>query len=265
MKIDIVIILLGILIVYVYLKKYYKKENFEVFFRPYYPISSQTIVKYNNYEGKIDNNKLDILHDVLANVKNEANDGNRRYINFNYSNLPIKKDTIDDTKAKPIVDFLLESINSKLPEGHNIMLVKLEELSKVETEHEAKVSFKMIIEYKIMNPKNYHFITKYFAKEKDNNLVLDIEVLSIRHQNNEKLHLNTLNLIGISSYHLPGSNYFENSNQFTYNNSFSNKIISNKNENDSEAVNNLNDTILPEEDVSINDINTEEAESFFDL
>ena len=265
MKIDIVIILLGILILYVYLKKYYKKENFEVFFRPYYPISSQTIVKYNNFEGKIDNNKLDILHDTLTNVKNEANDGNRSYVNFNYSNLPTKKDTIDDIKAKPIVDFLLESINSKLPEGHNVTLVKLEELSKVETQHEAKVTFKMVIEYKIKNPKNYDFIKKYFVKEKDNNLVLDVEVISIRRQNVEKLHLNTLNLIGISSYHLPGSNYFENSNQFTYNNSFSNKIISNKNDNDSQAVNNLNDTILPEEDISINDINTEEAESFFDL
>jgi hypothetical protein len=124
----------------------------------------------------------------------------------------------------------------------------------------------MICEYKIKQALNYSYIRNIFNSEKENNnLVIDVEVISIRKVNFEKLHLNTLNIIGLSSENLPGFNYYDNDNQFTFTKSLSNKLINDKESQNNEELNNMNATILPEEEVSMNDINTEEAESFFDL
>ncbi len=269
---NIIIFILSVLILYIYKKKYYKKEHFQVFFSPYYPISPPTQVKFNNYENKIVDSNLHILSSVLNDVKIEANDSNSNYIHFNPTNRPIIKDTLEDSKVKPVTDFLLESINSKLPEGHNLTLIRLEELSKLETETEVKVTFKMISDYKIKNPPGYRFLRQLFTNNESNdNPIIDVEVLSIKTTNLEKLHLNILNLIGLSSHNLPGSNYYEDSNQFIYNNPFTNKLIDDKERNNNDETNNMNEIIPPEtslpteEDISAADINTEEAESFFDL
>ena len=88
-------------------------------------------------------------------------------------------------------------------------------------------------------------------------------------------HINTLNIIGMKGEHLPGSNFYNNSSEFLFTESLSNKIINDKKNNNSNEINKMNDTILPEndeskemddnEDTTYTDINTEEAESFFDI
>ena len=266
LKADKIIIVLLIIIIWIYVNKYINFENFTINFRPYYPISPSTKIEYNNFTDKLDDSRINILYNVLDHVILDANDGNSNYLDFNYANLPTTTNTMEDEKIKPITNFLLESINSKLPEGHNLNLLRLEEASKIEIDTEVKVTFKMICEYKIKKALNYEFIRNIFNNEKqNNNLVIDVEVISIRKENFEKLHLNTLNIIGLSSENLPGFNYYENDNQFSFTKSLSNKLINTKESNNNSEVNNMNVTILPEEDISMNDINTEEAESFFDL
>ena len=265
-KADKIILVLLILIIWIYINKYINLENFSINFRPYYPISPSTKLEYNNFTDKIDDSRLSILYNVLRDVKLEANDGIDKYLDFNYANLPTSTSTMDDNKIKPITTFLLESINTKLPDGHGLNLLRLEEASKVEVETEVKVTFKMICDYKIKRALNYSYLRNIFNNEKNNNnLVIDVEVISVRKTEYEKLHLNTLNIIGLSSDNLPGSNYYENDNQFTFTESLSNKLIDSKESKNNAEVNNINTTILPEEEISMNDINTEEAESFFDL
>jgi hypothetical protein len=111
----------------------------------------------------------------------------------------------------------------------------------------------MICEYKIKTNRTYEYERqKYNIDEKQNNLVLDVEVISLKKGGNEKLHLNYINMIGLSSSYLPGSNY---SNLNSYNNfdSLSNSITE-----DDLPDNSVNDTKYSE-------INTEEAESFFNI
>ena len=66
-KDNLIISILLLIIVFIYFKKYYKQEHFEVIFSPYYPISSQVGIKVNNVEDTLDDNRLDILKKVLSN------------------------------------------------------------------------------------------------------------------------------------------------------------------------------------------------------
>jgi hypothetical protein len=171
----------------------------------------------------------------------------------------------------------MESVNNNLPNGHKMILTKLEHMGKMEIETEVLVNFQMICEYKITSAKNYSYDRQEFKKTgkggkdvliKDNNLVIDVEVLSIRNTDEERLHLNILNIVGIKGENLPGSNYYNNDSEFLFTNSLSNKIIEDKKVNNANEMNKLNDTILPdnnEEDTTYTEMNTEEAESFFDI
>ena len=131
-KVDKIITVLLILIIWMYINKYINLENFSINFRPYYPISPSTKIQYNNFTDKLEDNRLNILYNVLDNVKLEANDGNNKYLDFNYANLPTSTITMENDKIKPITNFLLNSINSKLPNGHSINLLRIEEASKME-------------------------------------------------------------------------------------------------------------------------------------
>ena len=261
---DLVILLLLSIIIYLYFSKYYTKEDFEIFFSPYYPISSQVIVKDNNFENEIDDFRLEVLKKVLKTVIFNANEGNTNYLQFNYANRPVIKNIMTDDKLKPLTDFLLQSINSNLPEGHILKLVELKDMFKNEIDDEVKVNFKMFCEYKIKVLNNYKYDRQ---KNNSNNLIFDIEVLSKRTIDNEKLHLNILKLVGIDGEYLPGSNYYKISNNYLFDKSLTNKIIDNKINLNSEENNGINTTILPEksEDITFSEINTEDAESFFDL
>ena len=146
---NLVIIILAILIISIYCNKYLKKEDFEVFFSPYYPISNEVSVKVNNFKGDIDDHRLNKLKEILDNVKFNANDGSNEYLVFNYADRPVIKGIYTAQKIKPVTDFLIEAINNNLPDDQVLHIKKLKEISKLEIEEEAKVTFKMICEYKI--------------------------------------------------------------------------------------------------------------------
>jgi len=264
-----IIVILITIIIIIYMKKYYKKEHFEVLFSPYYPISNQVKVEVNNFDNNINDDRLIFLRDVLKNVKYNANDKDDKHYTFNYANRPIITNSMDGKKIEPITNFLLEAINKDLQKDHELNLIKLDEIGKVEIDDEVKVTFKMICEYKIKNNKSYKYNKQeYKNSSNENNLIIDVEIISIRKIDDEKLHLNTLNIIGIEGDYLPGSNYYKNNKQYLFTESLSNKIIINKNNINNKETNNINETILPnnsEEETTYSDINTEEAESFFDL
>lgn len=261
---SLIILLLISLIIYVYCNKYLKKEDFDVFFNQYYPISNDVSVKVNNYKGDIEDHRLDTLKEVLESVKFNANDGENEYIVFNYMDKPVHKSLYNAQKVKPVTDFLMESISSNLPKGHNLSIKKLQEISKLEIEGEAKVNFKMICEYKINSKKNImHTKQVHDENDRNNDLVIDVEVLSIQKNDQEKLHLNNLSVMGITNKYLPGSNYYKNDEQYLFTNSLSNKII-NYDINNKKIEPEKNRSVSFEED-TLNDINTEDVESFFDI
>lgn len=250
---DIFLLVLLISLVCVYVRQNVSKETFEVLFSPYYPISNQINLAFNNFNNNVDDFRLNVLKDVLNKVIKNANDGNENYLEFNYRNKPIVKNSMKVGKLNPLTDFLVESINSNLPKNHFLTLVNLEDIVKLEVDNEVKINFKMICEYKIKTNRTYEYERqKYNIDEKQNNLVLDVEVISLKKNGNEKLHLNYINMIGLSSNYLPGSNYM---NVNSYNNfdSLSNTITE-----DELPDNSVNDTKYSE-------INTEEAESFFNI
>ena len=194
-----------------------------------------------------------MLKDVLNKVIKNANDGNENYLEFNYKNKPIVKTTMKVGSLNPLTNFLLESINSNLPNNHFLNLINLENIVKLEIDNEVKINFKMICEYKLKQIEHMNMKDRqYKIDEKQNNLVLDVEVISLKNNNNEKLHLNYINMIGLSSNYLPGGNYM---NLGNYNN-FDN--LSNSITNEELPDNSINDTKYSE-------INTEEAESFFNI
>ena len=250
---DIFLLVLLISVICVYVKQNISKETFEVIFSPYYPISNQINLAFNNYNNNIDDFRLSVLKDVLSKVIKNANDGNDNYLEFNYKNSPIVKTSMKIGTLNPLTDFLIKSINSNLPNNHFLSLLNLEDIVKLEIENEVKINFKMICEYKIKTNRTYEYERqKYKIDEKQNNLVLDVEVISLKNNNNEKLHLNYINMIGLSSSYLPGGNYM---NLGNYNN-FDN--LSNSITEDELPDNSINDTKYSE-------INTEEAESFFNI
>jgi hypothetical protein len=268
-KENIIILILALIVAFLYIKKYYNKEDFEVMFSPYYPISSQVVVKNNNVENNIEDFRLDKIKNVLKNVIHNANEGNTEYMQFNYANRPVIKNLMTPDKLKPVTDFLIDAINSNLPNGHKVKLLSLKDMYKNEVDDEVKVNFKIVCEYKIKTAINYKYERQIFKSGKNqNNLILDVEVISKRNIETEKLHLNILNLVGIDGEYLPGSNYYKNDNHYSFTNSLSNKIINNKKKLNKEENDDMNETILPDnsiEESTFTDINTEEAESFFDI
>jgi hypothetical protein len=88
---DIFLLVLLISLICVYVKQNVSKETFEVLFSPYYPISNQINLAFNNFNNNIDDFRLNVLKDVLNRVIRNANDGNENYLEFNYRNSPVVK------------------------------------------------------------------------------------------------------------------------------------------------------------------------------
>ena len=65
---DIFLFVLLVSLICVYVKQNVSKETFEVLFSPYYPISSQINLAFNNYTNNIDDFRLSVLKDVLSKV-----------------------------------------------------------------------------------------------------------------------------------------------------------------------------------------------------
>ena len=122
---DLFLLILLTSLICVYLKQNISKETFEVLFSPYYPISNQINLAFNNYNNNIDDFRLNVLKDVLSKVIKNANDGNENYLEFNYRNKPLVKTTMKVGSLNPLTDFLVESINSNLPNNHFLNLIKI--------------------------------------------------------------------------------------------------------------------------------------------
>ena len=110
-KENLIILVLALIIVVLYFKKYYKKEDFEVMFSPYYPISNQVVVKDNNFENEIEDFRLEKIKKVLKEVIFNANEGNTNYMQFNYADRPVIKNMMTKDKLKPLTEFLMDAIN----------------------------------------------------------------------------------------------------------------------------------------------------------
>ena len=114
------------------------------------------------------------------------------------------------------------------------------------------------------------------AKDKENKLIIVIELLSKKNYDNESIYINYIQISGLTGgNYLPGKNYYDNNSHFLVTDFNYNTIIENKKELNAKEVNNMNINI-PEEEAVINNItidesndesiiNTEEAESFFNI
>jgi len=75
--------------------------------------------------------------------------------------------------------------------------------------------------------------------------------------------------MGITNKYLPGSNYYKNDEQYLFANSLSNRIITHDmNNNEIRPEKNresVREKIVSFEEDTLNDINTEDVESFFDI
>ena len=273
---NVIIYILLLVIGFLFLKR--KKENFEVQYPPYYPITSNVNPKYNNYNNSIEDKRLDILKKSLDKVRLDSNDGNSEFKEFNKINLPVIKSNLSLTDIKPVIDFILNKTNSHLLKGQSLTLDEVNDINKYETEKEVKINFKLTCQYIIKTHDDIKIVKQEYLNNnnKENRLIIIVEILSIKTYEKEDIYINYIQITGLTGgQNLPGKNYYDNSNQFMFSDFEYNNIINKKKGLNSEEVNNLNVMIQDEESI-VNDItvdesneetiiNTEEAESFFNI
>lgn len=271
---NIIILILILAVGYIYFRD--NKEYFLAKFQPYYPITTDVNPKYNNYTNSIEDNRLDVLKNALDSIRKESNNGSLEIKDFNKINLPVIKKTLALSDIKSVIDFLLEKINSTLGDGYTLILDDVKDIHKYETENEVKINFRLICQFKI---KTFETSTynkpDYIGNIKENQLIILSEIISKREYDTESIYLNYIQIAGLTGGNfLPGKNYYNNNSNFMISDFEANKIIDNKIKLNSDEVDNLNTNIDEEElinnitiDESIDEgiINTEEAESFFNL
>jgi len=271
---NIIIYILILLVGYFYIKN---NENFVVQYKPYYPITPRVNPKFNNYNNSIDDKRLVLLNKVLQKIKKESNNGSDEFKEFNKVNLPVIKKNLELNDIKPVTDFLLNKINNKLGESYTLITNKVIDIYQYQTEEEVKINFRLICEFKIKT-NNTIIYTKqeYTDNSKENKLIIVVELLSKKNYDNESIYINYIQISGLTGgNYLPGKNYYDNNSHFLISDFNYNTIIENKKELNAKEVNNMNINI-PEEEPVLNNItfdesndesiiNTEEAESFFNL
>lgn len=271
---NIIIYILILLVGYFYIKN---NENFVVQYKPYYPITPRVNPKFNNYNNSIDDKRLVLLNKVLQKIKKESNNGSDEFKEFNKVNLPVIKKNLELNDIKPVTDFLLNKINNKLGESYTLITNKVIDIYQYQTEEEVKINFRLICEFKIKT-NNTIIYTKqeYTDNSKENKLIIVVELLSKKNYDNESIYINYIQISGLTGgNYLPGKNYYDNNSHFLISDFNYNTIIENKKELNAKEVNNMNINI-PEEESVLNNItfdesndesiiNTEEAESFFNL
>jgi hypothetical protein len=277
---NIIIYILILLIGFYYIKK--RKEKFVVQYPPYYPITTDINPKYNNYNNSIEDSRLNILKNSLKKVRISSNDGSEKFKIFNQINLPVIKNNLELNDIKPVIDFILNKTNNELGNSHTLIIDDVIDIHKYETESEVKINFRLICQFKIRtNDTNTFVKQEYTNKSNENKLIILVELLSKRNYDDENIYINYIQISGLTGgKHLPGKNYYDNANVFLFSDYKSENIIKNKQNINAEEVNNQNrnipeDNIL-EDNMILNDItmddsnnesiiNTEEAESFFNL
>jgi len=284
---NIIILILLLAIGSIYIKN--NKEYFLAKFQPYYPITTEVNPRFNNYNNTIEDKRLDVLKNALNSLRIESNNGSLEIKEFNKINLPVMKKILALSDIKSIIDFLLEKINSILGDSYTLILEDVKDINKYETENEVKINFRLICKFKIktLQHSNYNK-SENIGNIGENKLIILSEILSKRNYDKESIYLNYIQIAGLTGGNfLPGKNYYDDNNNLLISDFETNKIIENKLKLNSDEVNNLNinkeDVFIQklfsdfkdEEDVikditideSINEgiINTEEAESFFNL
>ena len=261
--------------VFLILKK--KKEKFVIQYQPYYPITTNINPKYNNYSNSIDDSRLNILKKSLQKVRKDSNDGSEKFKIFNQINLPVIKNNLDLNDIKPVVDFILNKTNNILGNSYTLIIDDVIDIHKYETESEVKINFRLICQFKIRtNDTNIFVKQEYTNTALENKLIILVELLSKRNYDDENIYINYIQISGLTGgNHLPGKNYYDNGDQFLFSDYKSNEIIKKKQNMNSTEVNNKNQNISEDimvlNDITMDDskdesiVNTEEAESFFNL
>lgn len=271
---NIIILILILAVGYIYFRD--NKEHFLVKFQPYYPITTEVNPKFNNYTNSIEDKRLDVLKNALDSIRKESNNGSMEIKEFNKINLPVIKKNLVLGDVKSVIDFLLEKINSILGESYTLILDDVKDIHKYETENEVKINFRLICQFKIKTLENSTYVKNDdIGNIKENQLVILSEIISKREYDTESIYLNYIQIAGLTGGNfLPGKNYYNNNSNFMMSDFDANKIIDNKIKLNSDEVSNFNNNIDEDEainnvtiDESIDDIgiNTEEAESFFNL
>lgn len=270
------IIILGMILFIAYLYFSKNREHFVVKYLPFYPITTNVNTKYNNYTNSVDDSRLDILKKSIENIRIDSNNGSVEYKEFNKVNLPIIKKSLEFSNIKPVTDFLLNKINENLGESYNLILDDVRDVNKIETDNEAKINFRLICQFKIKTNDTIKVIKPEYTKDTgENRLIILVEILSQKIlDDNEKIYINYMQISGLTGGDfLPGSNYYDN-NDFLLNDFNLDEVLEKKKTLNSDEVNNLNENI--EDNTNINEItidesleesmiNTEEAESFFNM
>ena len=269
---NIIIFILILAVAYFYFKD--KKELFTINFPDYYPITTEVNPKFNNYNNSIEDKRLDVLSNALESVRKDSNKKDE-FKEFNLINLPVIKKTLELNDVKPLVDFLLKKINSKFDNSYNLILSNVKDIHKTETESESKINFRMICQFKIKTNSITEYIRPNPINKEDNQLIILVEIISSKEYDNESIHINYIQISGLTGTNfLPGQNYYNNHSNFLISDFDTKKIIEDKENLNSKEVNDYNLNI--DEDINLNDItidesnddsliNTEEAESFFNL
>lgn len=275
---NIIIYVLILFIGFIYIKKKKEKERFVVQYQPYYPITTNINTKYTNYNNSIDDSRLDFLTKSLQKVRINSNDGSDKIKIFNQINLPVIKNNLELNDIKPVIDFLLKNINYELGNSHSLIIDDVVDIHKYETESEVKINFRLFCQYKIKTNETNTFVKQEYINKKttENKLIIVVELLSKRNYDDENVYINYIQISGLTGgYHLPGKNYYDNDDQYLFSDLKSQEIIKKKQNMNANEVNNRNQNI-PEDNIVLNDmtldesnddsiINTEEAESFFNL
>lgn len=272
---NIIIFILLLFILFFYLRN--KKEGFLVQYQPFYPISTELKPRFNNIDNSIEDNRLSLIKKVLQEIKKESNDGSEEVKVFNKINLPVIRNSLELKDIKPITDFILNKANEKLGNSHTIIFDDVKDIIKYGTEEEVKINFKFICQYKIKTNKTISFIKpEYSNNSEENKLIILVELLSKKSYDTEDIYINYIQLSGLTGgEYLPGNNYYNDDNRYMISDYNSEQIISNKQTMNANEVNNMNQNIEDEGldlvDITMDEskdesmINTEEAESFFNL
>lgn len=274
---NILILILLLAIGYFYYKN--NEEHFSVNFLPYYPITTEVNPKYNNYTNSIEDKRLDVLKNALESVKKDLNKGNTNYREFNEINLPvIKKSEFKNDKLNVIIDYLLPPINIKLGDSYTLIVDDIKDKVEYETENETKINLKLICQFKIKTlDKSTYSKPDHIGNIKENQLIIFVEIVTTK--NPSENYINYIQIGGLTGGNfLPGKNYYDNNSNFMVSDIEASEIIDKKLKLNSDEVENYNNIIEEDEDenevnnnITIDEsfdenlINTEEAESFFNL
>ncbi len=244
--IDNIILLILLLIVLGYLGQKYANQVKETFCGEkggfcgtdeMYPVSHEVDQPIDTVDASIGHHRVRVMKNILEMTRDFGNRDIQEPKLFNTMYLPVTRSKMSVDEVKPIVDYLVDTIN-KLGKGiHVVTLLDVQDIFKDETERQSLVSFRMVFDYKVdMNDTHYQSVREGTAGEEENDLIIDVEIISDRavmddifandDTRMEKVYISRLHIVGLThGDYLPGSNVSESNYFYPYTVSLSNKII----------------------------------------